>query len=84
MNPSFIYSNKKTWLIVAICFLLILENVHHFKLKGQSRINCRIKTKLTYILFNPPPQKKYIYGSNVKIYKHYKIEIYIFHERFCT
>ena len=46
-------------------FLLILENVHHFKLKGQSRINCRIKTKLTYILFNPP-QKKYIYGSNVK------------------
>lgn len=57
MNPSFIYSNKKTWLIVAICFLLILENVHHFKLKGQSRINCRIKTKLTYILFNPPPQK---------------------------
>lgn len=57
MNPSFIYSNKKTWLIVAICFLLILENVHHFKLKGQSRINCRIKTKLTYILFNPPPKK---------------------------
>lgn len=57
MNPSFIYSNKKTWLIVAICFLLILENVHHFKLKGQSRINCRIKTKLTYILFNPPKKK---------------------------
>ncbi len=57
MNPSFIYSNKKTWLIVAICFLLILENVHHFKLKGQSRINCRIKTKLTYILFNPPQKK---------------------------
>ena len=41
------------------------------------------QNKLSYILFNPP-QKKYIYGSNVKIYKHYKIEIYIFHERFCT